>query len=128
MGGRFNLEMRTRFEKFKIHINFLNLCEIDNFVYFFFFKLMYQIYKDGKWIDLYTGDLMINPYISKINALERFRDQPSSTEQMPDLFLFHKSTQNWAEWSSAARFDFWRLSFFDRLRLIKPLENTFRRK
>ena len=60
--------------------------------------------------------------------MERFRDQPSSTEQMPDLFLFHQSTQNWAEWSSAARFDFWRLSFFDRLRLIKPLESTSRRK
>ena len=36
MGGRFDLEMRTRFEKFKIHINLLNLCEIDNFGTLFF--------------------------------------------------------------------------------------------
>ena len=53
--------------------------------------------------------------------MERFRDQPSSTEQMPDLFLFHQSTQNWAEWRSVAKLNFWRLSFFWSIEVDKAL-------
>ena len=87
------MEIRTSFEKFKIHINFLNLCEIDNFGTLFFQNDVSDLqgWQINRFIQRQFNEKTL---ISKINAMERFRDQPSSNEQMPDLFLFHQSTQN----------------------------------